>query len=91
MNTIKDKGVAEHLANILYTGHYHTEIKEWVMCSVCSPRIAKWQAERDRMKIEHPEYFIKQEQKTEAQRLKEADAMFDGMRAKGNKIRVEIS
>lgn len=84
------KDIQKHLANILYTGHHHTEVKEWVMCKTCEPRIAKWQAEKELLKAQYPNEFIKHETKTEAQRLKEADALFDGMRAKGSKIRVEI-
>lgn len=83
--------IAKHLARILYTGHHHDEIKEWVECSRCSTHIAKWKAENERLKALHPQYFIKQEAKTEAQRLKEADAMFNDLRAKGNEIRVEIN
>jgi hypothetical protein len=85
------KDIKKHLLNILYTGHHHAEMKDWVMCSTCTPHIAKWQAERDRMKALHPQHFINQETKTEEQRLKEANAMFDDMRRESKgKIRVEI-
>lgn len=57
------KDLNAHLMRILYTGHKHAEITEWIQCKVCGEKFDRWQKERDKLRTMYPKDFIRYQKK----------------------------